>query len=419
MIVLRDGEYLAKRVHVKCTGSTKKFGRGIMYATTDRLAYESDKHGLCFERPMGLFPVRDRHSLAKTAREQGAFAIRNNLGFSDFKNNGKHDFQIVWYEDSNRFEFNASIQKHNGERTRNLELYARLNELIFNLERHHYDGWTPYNGRGSNRIWHGGKHVDCAVVQPDKIPTYVDGRPLFNVFMPDLGEKINSGKFTFRNANIYLHNEASKESQKMTGETYEEQYRYAKNVLFLGERMDGNYHFETGLRTREQVLNIFKTTMAGLKEWQNWYKAAMSTTRRWIQECNGDKKQLATPCKFTEYYRKLFSKNKNPTELAKYFHKQACDYGILPDHLTLLTGNYEIMGRVIEIIGARYMNYQYVKEFELDTIATFEALKKHIKNGDDISAVEPNTSSYKLHLATNQVVDLRIKQFRKKLTEPL
>ena len=415
MIVMRDGEYLAKRVHIKCTGSTKKFGRGILYATTKRLAYESEEHGLCFERPMGLFPESEKYTYGKIAAEQGAFAIRNNIGFYDFKSSGKHDFQIVWYENSNRFEFNGSIQKHNGERPRNLDLYARLNELVYQAERHYYDGWSPYIGGGSNRIWHDGEHVECAVVQPDKIPKHVDNRPLFNIFIPDLGDRINSGEFRFMNANGYFHNETSKEIDKMTGETYEDQYRYEKHKRFLCTYMEGNYDFVTGLKTRPQVIAACKEMVKHLKAAQDWYKEEMSVARRWIQE---SKERLKDPCDFTSHYKKIFSNTaKNPSQFAIYLNSQAHHQGTLPEHLALMTQNYEIIGRIHEIIGAKYTTYQYVREFTLDTIAMFEALKKKVRNNEDMHGCVLN-APYKQKMAL-EATNVLINRFHKKLTEPL
>ena len=155
MIVMRGREYLAMRAHIKCTGPTKKYGSGILYVTTKRVAFESYNHGLCFERPLGLMPGEDWMECDRITREKGIFAIRNRVGLCDTQIKGKHAFFLIWFENDTRFEFHAEIQRHNGKRLLAHELDERMYEMT--ADRHYYNGWRQHVNKDDNVTWRGRK----------------------------------------------------------------------------------------------------------------------------------------------------------------------------------------------------------------------------------------------------------------------
>ena len=418
MIAMRDGEYLAMRVHVKCTGATKNYGKGIFYVTTERVAYESEKRGLCLERPVFLFPGASMEDFHKASSENDEETVNNMLGISDFMEDGKHGFIMYWYENGKPRAFNAEIQKHAGKRPTYHDVYWRIQEVAFHTERHYYDGWRPYVNEGDNIIQKDGQKVECTVVYPDKIPKYIDTVPLFNIYHPKLGEKINSGEWRFLDASGFVHNEESIMLDNLTGETFEDQYQFEKANRMTDAYKGGNYEFETGMMTRQQVLERFQGFMLELKSMEDYCVDTARLAGKEIQRIRDDKDDLERVRDYESRVTEWIAENK-PDWLTERLYKGMRHHGTIQTHFERLTMFSVILARVREIAREKINGFKFVDEFLMYVCVAFDALWSILQNGADISEVVPNIPEHKYINLSVMVSDNEIKEFRKKLTEPL
>ena len=86
MLALAPQEDLEMRLHVKCSGPTKKFGKGVFAVTNQRMLYDSYDDGLCFSHPIDKI--------------------------DNIKRVGNHEFCLRWYENNSPYFFQAKIEKH-------------------------------------------------------------------------------------------------------------------------------------------------------------------------------------------------------------------------------------------------------------------------------------------------------------------
>ena len=79
MLALAPQEDLEMRLHVKCSGPTKKFGKGVFAVTNQRMLYDSYDDGLCFSHPIDKI--------------------------DNIKRVGNHEFCLRWYENNSPYFF--------------------------------------------------------------------------------------------------------------------------------------------------------------------------------------------------------------------------------------------------------------------------------------------------------------------------
>ena len=412
---MRGREYLAMRVHVKCTGPTKKYGSGIFYITTKRVAYESSQHGLCFERPHGLLPGEDWEECQRISGESGVFAIRNRIGLQDFQIKGKHDFVLVWYENNDRFTFNATIQKHDGKKPMVQDLLERWFDVSFCAERHYYNGWREYEKKGDNVRTLNGRKTVCTVIQPDKIPKHISTAPLYNIVIPDLGDRVNSGEWTFKDASAQIPEQLCHNIDIMSGETFEDQYQFEKAWRWIDAQMGENYDFEYGMMRRNDVLLRFKNGMKALLDMQKWYNDAMVDARKTIQEYDSDMLEKEWNC---DDCKKEWIEENNIKGIRKWLTLESCYKGPMREYAKLLRKKYDVLTRTIEIVEKKYKEFEFASEFEKYARCVFYALWDANENGGDITETPKIGRGEYLNLSPF-ATDNRVKEYRKRLTERL
>ena len=128
-------------------------------------------------------------------------------------------------------------------------------------------------------------------MQPDKVPKNIDTAPLYNVLIPDLGHRVNSGEWTFKDASAQVPEMMSQHSDKITGETFEDQYQFEKLWRWIDSRMGGNYLWEPGLMPRRIVISKFEEQRKVMRFWQDWYQKGMVGMRKRLRATT-DKKAL-------------------------------------------------------------------------------------------------------------------------------
>ena len=418
MIDMREGEYLAMRAHVKCKGSTKQYGKGIFYVTTERVVYESERNGVCFERPVLLLPGVGKKEYGKLIEEKGEDSTQNMIGIADFRPDGKHGFVLSWYENDQIYEFHAETQKHAGKRPTQQDIYWKIQEVAFHRDGHHYHGWRPSFQDGDNIIWKDGKKVECTIIQPDKIPSHVDTRPLFNIYYPKLGDRINSGEWTFRDANGFVSNEAAIMVDKLTGETFEDQYRFEKFSRLVDAIKGGNYDLETGLMSDEQLRERFQVGMRELKEWEDYFGQTARRVQKAMQGIKDDKNEMECKRDYESEYLEYVEKTKLSILVSRLL-KGFGHHGTIQTHFERLTMHNEILSRVRELVRAKINEFRFVYEFDMYVFAAFDALWPKLQNGENITEVIPEIPEQKYKNLSAGVTDNEVRKFRKKLIEPL
>ena len=416
MIVMRGREYLAMRVHVKCTGSTKKYGSGIFYITTKRVAYESSQHGLCFERPHGLLPGEDWEECQRISGESGVFAIRNRIGLQDFQIKGKHDFVLVWYENNDRFTFNATIQKHDGKKPTVQDLLERWIEVSFCAERHYYNGWREYEKKGDNVRTLNGKRTVCTVIQPDKIPKHVSTVPLYNILIPDIGDRVNSGEWRFKDASAQIPELLCHNTDIMPGETFEDQYQFEKAWRWIDAFKGDNYRFEEGMMERRDVLAKFEEEKRIMKHWQKWYSNCRMIKRKRMWEMTEKERELIRDY---DTENKKWIEETRITGLGRSFAAMACYNGTIKGYIEWLGMCHDVITRTIEVVDMKYKEFEFVREYGNYAVCVFDALRKMHENGEDITEAVPEINRAEYLNLSPFVTDNRVKEYRKKLVEPL
>ena len=295
------------------------------------------------------------------------------------------------------------------------ELDERINEMT--ADRHYYNGWRQHVNKDDNVTWRDGKQIMCAVVQPDKVPKNIDTAPIYNVLIPDLGHRVNSGEWTFRDASAHVPDMMCKHVDELTGETFEDQYQFEKTYRWIDARMGGNYLWEPGLMPRRIVLSKFEEQRKVMRFWQDWYQRGMVGMRKRLRTTT-DKKALE---RIGDYgaANKKWIEEKNIIGLERYLALSAGYVGTISDEAKWLELCYDVITRSIEVVDKKYKEFEFVDEFTNYAMAVFSNFRTMRENDEDITDAVPNIPWDKYLNRSPFVTDNKVKEFRKKLTEPL
>ena len=276
MLALAPQEDLEMRLHVKCSGPTKKFGKGIFAVTNQRMLYDSYDDGLCFSHPIDKI--------------------------DNIKRVGNHEFCLRWYENNSPYFFQAKIEKHYDWKPTAQDLFDRWIETLASYDPRGYDGWR------------------CSSYGV-----------IYNVYMPEYNENIRTGEFTpemedamnggkdwasrwtvsigkgIMDLDMYTaitrlwHKKEYKTAVSLSGETYEDQRLIRKCIKHMALSYDLNYHASCGKLVKPDIDLHFKSFIEYVKKDLSFYEGMVQRAKDGLKAAGSDKAALNAKRNYGDY----------------------------------------------------------------------------------------------------------------------
>ena len=402
MLALAPKEDLEMRLHVKCSGPTKKFGKGVFVVTNQRMLYDSYDDGLCFSHPV------DR--------------------IDNIKQVGKHEFCLRWYEDKSPYFFQAKIEKHYDWKPTAQDLFDRWIETLASHHPRGYDGWR------------------CSSYGV-----------IYNVYMPEYNENIRMNEYTPEMDNIMKgvkdwanhwtvsigkgvmdlglyaaitrlwHQKEYRIASKLSGETYEDQRLVRKWLKHRALTYDLNYHSLCGKMAKPDIDLHFKDFIGYVRKDLSFYEGMVQRARDELKAAGSDETALNARRNYSDY-----------AEPFKDMYKYADKHGawlwitnIAIDHqkhvrepleftgtpgqfLTRMSNEHRIRKRTHDIMEAEYVNFEWIKNFWVRAYEVHNAIRERLNKNMDIGGYVPPASFKPNMLAA----EAKIKQYESRLQEP-
>ncbi len=402
MLALAPQEDLEMRLHVKCSGPTKKFGKGIFVVTNQRMLYDSYDDGLCFSHPINLI--------------DGIKRVEN------------HEFCLRWYEDKRPYFFQAKIEKHYGWKPTAQDLFDRWVETLAGYNPRSYDGWR----------------CDSYGV-------------IHNVYMPEYNKNIRTGEFTPEmddvmsatngwtnkwtihivkgtiNLSLYAaitrlwHKKEKKTAMSLSGETYEDQRFFRKCIKHRAIAYDLNYHSYHGMMGPQMINDYFKNFMRAVKKDLSFYEGMVQRANDGLKAAGSDKAALNAQRNYSDYAEPF-------KDMYKYMNEDRAwlwGTGLTTDHekhirepleftgtpgqfLTRMTNEHRIRKRTHDILEAERVNFVWIRNFWIRAYEVHNAIKDRLNRNMDIDSYVP-PASFKPNML---IAEARIKQYENRLQEP-
>ena len=402
MLALMPNEDIEMRLHVKCSGPTKKFGKGVFVMTNKRMLYDSYDNGLCFS-----------HAIT---------------GINGIKDVGKHEFSLQWYESKRPYTFQAKIEKHYDWKPTAQDLYDRWLETLASYDPRMYDGWrcdnygVVYNVYMSeyNENIRTGEYTE---EMEKKVPPDKDWRGKWDV-------KVGKGLI---NLNMYTaitdlwHYEKEFEMVKeLDGETYEDQRLYRRYLKFLAYGLDNNYQVSMGMLTPKMIGENFASFMWYVKRDAEFYERTIIGAKNAMKYLGRDEKAINTVRNYIGNITKLdniykyrddswvWAGAENPDTHADYVREPFRYQGTQEQFITRVTEEHAVRKRIHEIMDVEHKKFVWVKNFWFRVYELHGALMKMLRSGADISRYVPPTK-FKPQMIESE---MKIRNFEKNLREP-
>ena len=400
MLALAPQEDLEMRLHVKCSGPTKKFGKGVFVVTNQRMLYDSYDDGLCFSHPINRI--------------------------DGIKRIGNHEFCLRWYEDKHPYFFQAKIEKHYDWKPTAQDLFDRWLETLASYDPRGYDGWRC----DSYGIIH-------------------------NIYMPEYNENIRTGEFTPEmEDNIFAYKEwgdthdvhIGKGKIKLNmyvaitelwhdkkqyavvkgleGDTYEDQRLYRRYVKHLATSLDNNYHTSMGMLVQSTIKEYFKSFMTYVKRDEECYRRVVVGANKFMKDLKNDKEINVTRVYVNNmklvdsmygYYRDSWAwECVNQDDHANYVRDPFRFVGTQERFIARMAEEHAVRKRIREIMEVEHQKFVWVKNFWFRVYELHGSLLKRLQDGSDIGAYVPPTE-YKPRMPE---AEMKIRNFEKKLREP-
>ena len=402
MLALAPQEDLEMRLHVKCSGPTKKFGKGIFAVTNQRMLYDSYDDGLCFSHPI------DR--------------------IDGIKRMGNHEFCLRWYEEKRPYLFQAKIEKHYGWKPTAQDLFDRWIETLASYHPRGYDGW---------------RCDSYGVIHNVYMPEYNENIRM-GEFTPEMEDVINSGKdwankWTIHigkgtiNLNMYAaitrlwHKKEKKTALDLSGETYEDQRLFRKSLRHRATAYDMNYHAFCGKLVKPDIDLHFKNFIGYVRKDISFYEGMVQRAKDGLKAAGSDKAALNAKRNYGDYAEpfKDMYKYANEDRLWLWIDKLVEDHkkhvmepleftGTPGQFLTRMTNEHRIRKRTHDIMEAEYVNFEWIKNFWVRAYEVHNAIKDRLKRSMDIDSYVPQVS-FKPDML---IAEARIRQYESRLQEP-
>ena len=402
MLALAPGEDLEMRLHVKCSGPTKKFGKGVFAVTNQRMLYDSYDDGLCFSHPI------DR--------------------IDSIKRVGNHEFCLRWYEDKSPYFFQAKIEKHYDWKPTAQNLFDRWIETLAGYDPRGYDGWRC-NSYGV----------------------------IYNVYMPEYNENIRMGEFTPEMDNIMKgikdwaghwtvkigkgiidldmcsaitrlwHKKEKKTALGLSGETYEDQRLFRKSIRHRAAAYDLNYHSFCGKMVKPSIDFHFNNFIGYVRKDLSFYEGMVQRAKDELTAAGSDKAALNAKRNYSGYAEPFKDMYKYANEHGawlwitglgaehgKHIREPLEFTGTPGQFLTRMTNERRIRKRTHDIMEAEYVNFEWIRNFWVRAYEIHNAIKDRLKRNMDIDSYVPQ-ASFKPDML---IAEARIKQYESRLQEP-
>ena len=402
MLALAPQEDLEMRLHIKCSGSTKKFGKGIFAVTNQRMLYDSYDDGLCFSHPINQI--------------------------DSIKRVGNHEFCLQWYEDKRPYFFQAKIEKHYGWKPTAQDLFDRWIETLAGYDPRGYDGWR------------------CNIYGV-----------IYNVYMPEYNENIRMGEFTPEmedamkgikdwankwtikigkgtiDLDLYAaitrlwHKKEYKTAVSLSGETYEDQRLIRKCIKHMALSYDRNYHSFCGKLAQQGIDFHFNNFIGYVRKDLSFYEGMVQRAKDGLKAAGSDKVALNAKRNYSDYAKPFKDMYKYADEngawmwisgLAKNHKKHVREplefTGTPGQFLTRMSNEYRIRKRTRDIMEAEYVNFEWIKNFWVRAYEVHNAIKERLNKNMDIDIYVP-PASFKPSMLT---AEAKIKQYESRLQEP-
>ena len=401
MLALAPQEDLEMRLHVKCSGPTKKFGKGVFVVTNQRMLYDSYDDGLCFSHPINRI--------------------------DGIKRIGNHEFCLRWYEDKHPYFFQAKIEKHYDWKPTAQDLFDRWLETLASYDPRGYDGWR----------------CDSYGV-------------IHNIYMPEYNENIRTGEFTPEmednicadkewgdthdvhigkgkiKLNMYVAITDLWHDKKqhaivngLEGDTYEDQRLYRRYKKFLAIALDNNYHTSMGMLVQSTIKEYFKSFMTYVKRDEEGYRRVVVGANKFMKDLKNDKEINATRVYVDNMklvdgmygYRHdswAWSDNVNPDNHSNYVRDPFRFVGTQERFIARMAEEHSVRKRIREIMDTEHQQFVWVKNFWFRVYELHGSLLKRLQAGSDISSYVPPTE-YKPRMPE---AEMKIREFEKRLREP-
>ena len=407
MIVLDPGEVVEMRLKVKCTGPTKKFGKGFFLVTDKRVLYESDKHGLCFNKSVSDIFIRVSENPKKF----------------------KHSVIIEWKEENQKYTFNAEIQKHYGWRPTARDLFDRLDEVWYHDDEFGYDGWrcdrygvidNVYMPEYSHRIREGTFSKDMEeCIEHEK----------FKEFLNKIDTKINKSKIkksiSYCISKLYHEVKEANLVAEMEGKTYEEQRIFRRHAEYRAHSADYNYHFSYGFVTPERARGTMEDLhMKCAKIELEFYNGmvqkaeeeikAHRNNKKWLNERRDYSAHAAQLDVLYGYYQGLMWINESSDDHASYVKEPLMFTGTAQEFLDRMKEQYKVRKRIYDIIEKEYPKFDVLRNFFFRVYELYDILLTRLRDGEDIDSYVPPTK----FVPAMKKARMEIAEFEKRLQEP-
>ena len=402
MLALAPGEDLEMRLHVKCSGPTKKFGKGIFAVTNQRMLYDSYDDGLCFSHPINRI--------------------------DGIKRVGNHEFCLRWYEDKRPYFFQAKMEKHYGWKPTSQDLFDRWIETLASYDPLGYDGWRC-NSYGV----------------------------IHNVYMPEYNENIRTGEFTpemndaigaakdwankwtikigksIIDLDMYAaitrlwHKKEKKTALSLSGETYEDQRLFRKSLRHRATAYDMNYHAFCGKLVKPDIDCHFENFIWYVRKDLSFYGGMVQRAKDELKAAGSDEAALNAKRNYGDYAEpfKDMYKYANEDRLWLWIDKLVTDHkkhirepleftGTPGQFLTRMSNEHRIRKRTHDIMEAEYVNFEWIKNFWVRAYEVHNTIKDRLKKNMDIDSYVP-PASFKPDML---IAEARIKQYESRLKEP-
>ena len=402
MLALAPQEDLEMRLHVKCSGPTKKFGKGIFAVTNQRMLYDSYDDGLCFSHPIDKI--------------------------DNIKRVGNHEFCLRWYENNSPYFFQAKIEKHYDWKPTAQDLFDRWIETLASYDPRGYDGWR------------------CSSYGV-----------IYNVYMPEYNENIRTGEFTpemedamnggkdwasrwtvkigkgIMDLDMYTaisrlwHKKEKKTALGLSGETYEDQRLFRKSLRHRATAYDRNYYSSCGKLVKQDIDLHFESFIGYVRKDLSFYEGMVQKARDWLKAAGSDETALNAKRNYSDYAEpfKTMYRYSNEDRLWVWATKLATAHrkhirepleftGTPGQFLARMTDEYRIRKRTHDIMEAEYVNFEWIRNFWVRAYEVHNAIKDRLKRNMDIDSYVPQ-ASFKPDML---IAEARIRQYENRLQEP-
>ena len=401
MLALAPQEDLEMRLHVKCSGPTKKFGKGVFVVTNQRMLYDSYDDGLCFSHPIN--------------RIEG------------IKRVGNHEFCLKWYEDKRPYFFQAKIEKHYDWKPTAQDLFDRWIETLASYDPRGYDGWRCDSYGVIHNIYmpeynENIRTVEYAPEMEDQISLNREWSDTYDVSIGKSKIKLN---MYVAITNLWHNKKQHAVIKDLEGDTYEDQRLYRRYVKFLACALDSNYHRSMGMLTPNMIKGYFKSFMTYVKRDEDFYEQIAVGADKFMKALTNDKEINATRVytknmKLTDSmygYRHdswAWADAVNPDDHSNYVRDPFRFVGKQEQYVARMAEEYAVRKRIREIIEIEHQKFVWVKNFWFRVYELYGAFLKRLQAGSDISSYVPPTE-YKPRMPE---AEMKIRNFEKKLREP-